>query len=205
MAVVENAGVELGRNVGPASSNRSVEEESAAGSGGETNDQDQSKQNAQVRHRLDPSLHQNNNGPILRPHDQGLFMKVVPAAAAQVVQRGFDHGGAKIGGSTQSVQVHNQHHHHRQRSNGGDLQMNGDHVGESFNRDMRELRELFSKLNPMAEEFVPPSLANNHGGFNNIYPMLHNNNNNNSRNGNVNGFTARRVLTLFFPLLFGYC
>ncbi|XP_010499819.1 PREDICTED: polyadenylate-binding protein-interacting protein 11 isoform X2 [Camelina sativa] len=35
--------------------------------------------------------------------------------------------------------------------------------GESFNRDMRELQELFSKLNPMAEEFVPPSL-NKQGG-----------------------------------------
>ncbi|CAH2070946.1 unnamed protein product [Thlaspi arvense] len=30
--------------------------------------------------------------------------------------------------------------------------------GESFKREMRELHELLSKLNPMAEEFVPPSL-----------------------------------------------
>ncbi|VVB11859.1 unnamed protein product [Arabis nemorensis] len=40
--------------------------------------------------------------------------------------------------------------------------------GESFKRDMRELQELFSKLNPMAEEFVPPSLTKqglNNGGF----------------------------------------
>ncbi|PON61144.1 Splicing factor-like protein [Trema orientale] len=193
MAVVENAGVELGRSVGPASANRSVEEEAAAAAGGGTNDQDQSKQNGQVRHRIDPSLHQNNNGPMLRPHDQGLFIP------APVVQRGFDHGGGKIGGA-QSMQVagvggqvhhHHHHHNHHQRSNGGDLQMNGDHhVGESFNRDMRELRELFSKLNPMAEEFVPPSLANGHG-FNNDYAVLHNNNGNN-RNGNANGFNARR-------------
>ncbi|PPD96916.1 hypothetical protein GOBAR_DD06050 [Gossypium barbadense] len=52
--------------------------------------------------------------------------------------------------------------HHR--SNGGDLQMSnggtGDDVGDSFKRDMRELQELFSKLNPMAEEFVPHSIAN---------------------------------------------
>ncbi|KAH7664662.1 Splicing factor 3b subunit 4 protein [Dioscorea alata] len=33
--------------------------------------------------------------------------------------------------------------------------------GEGFKRDMRDLEELLSKLNPMAEEFVPPSLANN--------------------------------------------
>ncbi|WOL05235.1 polyadenylate-binding protein-interacting protein 12-like isoform X1 [Canna indica] len=30
---------------------------------------------------------------------------------------------------------------------------------EGFNRDMRDLEELLSKLNPMAEEFVPPYLA----------------------------------------------
>jgi hypothetical protein len=42
-------------------------------------------------------------------------------------------------------------HHHQQRSNGG----------ESYKREIRELQELFSKLNPMAAEFVPPSLSNN--------------------------------------------
>ncbi|URE49604.1 RNA recognition motif containing protein [Musa troglodytarum] len=31
--------------------------------------------------------------------------------------------------------------------------------GEGFKREMRDLVELLSKLNPMAEEFVPPSLA----------------------------------------------
>ncbi|XP_024010126.1 polyadenylate-binding protein-interacting protein 12 isoform X2 [Eutrema salsugineum] len=42
--------------------------------------------------------------------------------------------------------------------------------GESFKREMRELHELLSKLNPMAEEFVPPSLnkqaANGFNGVN---------------------------------------
>ncbi|KFK31856.1 hypothetical protein AALP_AA6G167400 [Arabis alpina] len=40
--------------------------------------------------------------------------------------------------------------------------------GESFNRNMRELHELLSNLNPMAKEFVPPSLNNKQGvnGFN---------------------------------------
>ncbi|KAH9774870.1 polyadenylate-binding protein-interacting protein 11 [Citrus sinensis] len=77
-----------------------------------------------------------------------------------------------------------------QRSNGG-----GD-----FKRDMRELQELFSKLNPMAEEFVPPSLAktnnNNHGvnGFNGGF-FANNSlifNNHNARNGNVNVNAAVR-------------
>ncbi|KAL1315010.1 hypothetical protein HN51_041806 [Arachis hypogaea] len=41
--------------------------------------------------------------------------------------------------------------------------MNGGEDGESFKREMRDLAELLSKLNPMAEEFVPSSLAKNHG------------------------------------------
>ncbi|XP_022737045.1 polyadenylate-binding protein-interacting protein 12-like [Durio zibethinus] len=34
--------------------------------------------------------------------------------------------------------------------------------GEVFKNEMRDLVEILSKLNPMAEEFVPPSLANHH-------------------------------------------
>ncbi|KAL0324615.1 UNVERIFIED_CONTAM: Polyadenylate-binding protein-interacting protein 11 [Sesamum calycinum] len=48
----------------------------------------------------------------------------------------------------------NDHDHNQQRptsGNGGD---------EVFKREMMELEELFSKLNPMAREFVPPSFAN---------------------------------------------
>ncbi|KAL1141258.1 hypothetical protein V6Z11_A11G016500 [Gossypium hirsutum] len=63
-----------------------------------------------------------------------------------------------------------------------------DELGDSFKRDMRELQELFSKLNPMAEEFVPHSLVNNglNGGFHTNNIALQNNNNNISRNGNAN-------------------
>ncbi|KAI4312699.1 hypothetical protein MLD38_037500 [Melastoma candidum] len=32
-------------------------------------------------------------------------------------------------------------------------------------RDIRELQDLFSNLNPLAEEFVPPSLANGNGSY----------------------------------------
>ncbi|KAK4351024.1 hypothetical protein RND71_030337 [Anisodus tanguticus] len=58
--------------------------------------------------------------------------------------------------------VMGQHH----KMNGVDLRRNGDEDdgGEGFKRDMRDLEEMLSKLNPMAEEFVPPSLATNHGG-----------------------------------------
>ncbi|XP_020092252.1 polyadenylate-binding protein-interacting protein 11 [Ananas comosus] len=34
--------------------------------------------------------------------------------------------------------------------------------GDGFKREMRDLEELLSKLNPMAEEFVPPSLVSSH-------------------------------------------
>ena len=191
MAVVENAGVELGRSVGSAPPSQE------AASGGAPNDQDQAK-HGQIRHRIDQGLHQNNNAPILRAHDQGLYMKVAPPV--QMVQLGgFDHGG-KIG--AQVMQAGPVHH---QRSNGGDLPRNGDHVGDSFNRDMRELRDLFSKLNPMAEEFVPPSLSSNHGvngGFNN-FAILHNAADG-GRQGNINGLAARRVL-MFLDFDFVEC
>ncbi|KAK8703305.1 hypothetical protein V6N13_021625 [Hibiscus sabdariffa] len=54
--------------------------------------------------------------------------------------------------------------------------------------DLRELQELFSKLNPMAEEFVPHSLVNNglSGGLYTNKVVLQNNNNI-YRSGNANG------------------
>ncbi|GMJ10927.1 CTC-interacting domain 11 [Hibiscus trionum] len=65
-----------------------------------------------------------------------------------------------------------------QRSDGGDGSGGGsDELGDSFKRDMRELHELFSKLNPMAEEFVPHSLGLN-GGFHTNKVVFQNNNGN---------------------------
>lgn len=187
MAVVENGGVDLGINVG--SMNRSFD--AAAPEQSVSGDQDQL-----VRARMgDPSLRQNNNdnGPIMRPHDQDLFMKVqqfqergaappahVSAHKAQValVQHNLDRS-QKIG--VQNMQMGPVAVQHR--SNGDDLQRN-----EDSGVDMRELQELFSKLNPMAEEFVPPSLVNNglNSGFYSNGPEMPNN----TRNGQLNG---RRV------------
>lgn len=67
---------------------------------------------------------------------------------------------------------------------------------EGFKKEIRDLQEMLSKLNPMAKEFVPPSLAN----------CVNINNNNNNNFGyvnnlfipppaaavNVNGYTGRR-------------
>ncbi|KAF9600806.1 hypothetical protein IFM89_012545 [Coptis chinensis] len=84
------------------------------------------------------------------------------------------------------------------------VQMNGTKYGfgnydekENGTRDeMKDLEELLSKLNPMAEEFIPTSLVmingnnNNHGSFlmnGNFYGMQ-----NKMGNGNANGYTGRR-------------
>ncbi|KZV43120.1 polyadenylate-binding protein-interacting protein 11-like [Dorcoceras hygrometricum] len=58
--------------------------------------------------------------------------------------------------------ISNGHHQPAINANGLSLEkkMNGDaDGGEAFKREMRDLEEMLSKLNPMAEEFVPPSLA----------------------------------------------
>ncbi|BFG23593.1 hypothetical protein CerSpe_098670 [Prunus speciosa] len=73
------------------------------------------------------------------------------------MQNGFDTNGVD---NHQMVAVKSGGYGIDQRSNGV---RNGGDGDESFKRDMRDLEELLSKLNPMAKEFVPPSLVNNHG------------------------------------------
>ncbi|KAI4307031.1 hypothetical protein L6164_030266 [Bauhinia variegata] len=101
------------------------------------------------------------------------------------MRNGFDSNGAQ----NQQMVVNNGGYGINQMSNGV---MDGENGGESFKQDMRDLEELLSKLNPMAEEFVPPSLTNNHGylggggfGFTNNF-VLHNN------YGNADGNPNRR-------------
>ncbi|CAN0922731.1 Polyadenylate-binding protein-interacting protein 10 [Linum grandiflorum] len=72
---------------------------------------------------------------------------------------------------------------------GADHQMNFAKVNGA--NDMSELVDMLSKLNPMAQEFVPPSLAKNHAfwdngfGYPNNFGML-------NPNGNANGNTKRK-------------
>ncbi|KAJ4835892.1 Polyadenylate-binding protein-interacting protein 10 [Turnera subulata] len=59
--------------------------------------------------------------------------------------------------------------------------------------DMSDLVEILSKLNPMAEEFVPPSLANNnHGYLGNGFGYTNNNFVLQANHANGNGQTNRR-------------
>ncbi|KAK6120523.1 hypothetical protein DH2020_045718 [Rehmannia glutinosa] len=62
---------------------------------------------------------------------------------------------------------HHQLQQHPVNGNGVPMEkkMNGeDDGGEGFKREMRDLEEMLSKLNPMAKEFVPPSLSAFGGG-----------------------------------------
>lgn len=60
---------------------------------------------------------------------------------------------SKLGGGYQT-------HIQQSNNNGVELQRSRENGDEGFKRDIRDLEELLSKLNPMAEEFVPPSLLN---------------------------------------------
>ncbi|KAL8211338.1 hypothetical protein R6Q57_005775 [Mikania cordata] len=120
----------------------------------------------------------------------------------------------------------NEHHqgfHHQKKitpnGNGGlnhhqTKKMNGidhlDHEEEGFQKDMRDLAEMLSKLNPMAEEFVPPSLSNNNFNVGHLLPppaagaplgyssvndfLLHTNQ---TLFPNINGVSARRKKSNF--------
>ncbi|XP_019433501.1 PREDICTED: polyadenylate-binding protein-interacting protein 12-like isoform X1 [Lupinus angustifolius] len=94
-------------------------------------------------------------------------------------------------------------------NNNGYGGVNGENGEESFKKDMRDLEDFLSKLNPMAEEFVPLSLTNNLGylagpgaaGFGypnnflfpNNYGNVNGQNNRRRKNGNGNNQGKRRV------------
>ncbi|RVW22374.1 Polyadenylate-binding protein-interacting protein 10 [Vitis vinifera] len=105
-----------------------------------------------------------NSKPILLPNDENYYSQKIP----QFQQKAGSNGVAKI----QMVGSFG-----RDREDGGDI---------------RDLEDLLSKLNPMAEEFVPPSLANGHGwsagaafGYTNNFVLQAN-------FGNANGNAGRR-------------
>lgn len=104
-----------------------------------------------------------NSKPILLPNDDNYYGQKIP----QFQQKAGSNGVANI----QMVGSYG-----RDREDGGDI---------------RDLEELLSKLNPMAEEFVPPSLANGHVwsgafGYANSFVLQPN-------FGNGNGNAGRRV------------
>ncbi|KAL3334641.1 hypothetical protein AABB24_031059 [Solanum stoloniferum] len=108
------------------------------------------------------------------------------------------------------VLVNHSSQHEHQKMNGVDSRNGGvvDGGDEGFKKEMRDLEEMLSKLNPMAEEFVPPSMANNnmlvpftpgavHFGFdaNNFLMQTEANGNSNRRKKNGYGYGRRRMNT----------
>ncbi|XP_056690475.1 polyadenylate-binding protein-interacting protein 11-like [Spinacia oleracea] len=83
----------------------------------------------------------------------------------------------------------NYHVNHHHLTNGGE---------KGFKKEIRDLQEMLSKLNPMAKEFVPPSLVNCVNNNNVMYNSNFGYVNNfltpppNAAAGNVNGFPGRR-------------
>ncbi|XP_077234163.1 polyadenylate-binding protein-interacting protein 12-like [Tasmannia lanceolata] len=172
MAVLEKAGLDLGVNSG-----------NFEGVSSESHEMDQQKQN-RVR-ILDHNIQHN---PIGRSEEETFHMKVQQLQQHRnlLIQHELDQGP----NNGMQGPILTQHGPSGYRLlNGIDLERNGN-VGEGFKQDMRDLEELLSKLNPMAEEFVPPSLANHGfgGGFYSNGFLMHNI----SGNGNGNGFSNRR-------------
>lgn len=181
MAIVENAGVDLGTSMGSFEA-AAVAAVASQDSGHHiNNDQDQLKNNNQHLRTL---IVENNVPVLVGPHDPTLYMKVHPLQAPPPP--------AYLSTKPHQVVVVPDHlgplSAHRHRSNNGeDLPRGDSDVDESYKRDMAELEEMFSKLNPMAEEFVPPSLSQNG-------PLFTNNSHFSFRNGDTNGLMGRRVL-----------
>lgn len=95
--------------------------------------------------------------------------------------------------------------HHLSVNGGGDAEDSGGELdGEKLKRDIRELQELFSKLNPLAAEFVPPSLSNGKGTDGQLFSRNSSILSHVGRNGLVNGGAAgRRVCgSLLYVLYF---
>jgi len=81
--------------------------------------------------------------------------------------------------------------------------------GEGLKKEIRDLEEMLSKLNPMAKEFVPPSLTKNRSfggvGDNNNFGYVNNFLIQPNAPGNVNGYTGRRVWKHSFELIYACC
>ncbi|GAV73251.1 RRM_1 domain-containing protein/PAM2 domain-containing protein/RRM_6 domain-containing protein [Cephalotus follicularis] len=172
MAVAENAGAKIGSPSGQNLENTVVSSDSS----NVPNDLDESKPESDSSVNDKDNSDQQNRG-------NGGDKCEQPAAVAP------RNGKMQTGG------VKNQSN----RVKGIEEDENGEH--DNFKKDMKDLVDILSKLNPMAQEFVPPSLAaanyhylnqNHHQGFlgngfgfaNNVVMQ--------TGNANVSGHTPRR-------------
>lgn len=186
MAVAENSGAKIG------SSGQNLENTVVSSDSNAVNDGDKSKT------RTDSVAAAKTTKEAYREHEK-------PASALN-------------SNANSNIQMQNGFHEKNQQQrviktdgiNGFSNVKNGGN-GEIVKNEMNDLVELLSKLNPMADEFVPPSLANHHNhkdnpdqnqnqdyrfskngfGYSTDNFVVHKN------SGNANGNTNRRVCYFF--------
>lgn len=179
MAVAENAGAKIG------SSSQNLDDTVVSSDSNVPNDLENTKPRSDSLVKTKESNFQTQNND-----DQNMNSK-------------FQHEGKRTTVITSNGKMQNGHEKNQTAKSGGGFINGSDNQrenGESFqDREMRDLAEMLSKLNPMAAEFVPPSLANgqnfniSHGffggngfGYTNNFAM-------HTNSANTNGHTNRRV------------
>lgn len=193
MAVAENAGAIIG------SSNQNLDSSVVSSDSTVTNELEKSKPRTGsigngVETNVQPINGDQNLNAVFNHQDRVPTSVSAPNGNYKPQMTQIRNGFEANGVQNQQMVVNNGGYGIKQMSNGV---RNEEDSGESFKRDMRDLAELLSKLNPMAEEFVPPSLTNNNGflggggfGYANNF-LLHTN------FGNANSHTNRRVWLKF--------
>ncbi|CAI9086977.1 OLC1v1020922C1 [Oldenlandia corymbosa var. corymbosa] len=176
MAVVENAGISVS-----GSSNRAADPNvPALAHDDDIADHSQSTKPVTTANQNSSSLLRSTTKPgpatppssadhsvpvTLMAHQQPSSVNGHPPATTQMnngsgIQQ--HHHGINGNGLPDRNHSSNYHHHHHHHMNGGGASDGGsddDAREQGFKREMRDLEEMLFKLNPMAEEFVPPSLA----------------------------------------------
>lgn len=111
-----------------------------------------------------------------------------------------NHRALQVVSNGNQVMSNGHQNHHLLANGGGNPENNGEELeGDKLKRDIRELQELFSKLNPLAAEFVPPSLSSSKG----INGQLYSSNGSILSHGGPNGLVdgggaGRRVCSFLF-------
>lgn len=190
MAVAENAGAKIGSS----SQNLDNTVVSSDSKAPPSTDLEKSKPRTDsVTKSKESSFPTQNNDQTVDPKYQNQTTFAVHTSNGKTQVGQMENGGVDSNG------VNSQQVVPRTVSAGGhgpNVTMNAenDNGGESFKTDMNDLVEILSKLNPMAEEFVPPSIAHgsNHGylanGFSHTNNFLVP-----TDSANANGHTSRRV------------
>lgn len=189
MAVAENAGAKIGSS----SQNLDNTVVSSDSKAPPSTDLEKSKPRTDsVTKSKESSFPTQNNDQTVDPKYQNQTTFAVHTSNGKTQVGQMENGGVDSNG------VNSQQVVPRTVSAGGhgpNVTMNAenDNGGESFKTDMNDLVEILSKLNPMAEEFVPPSIAHgsNHGylanGFSHTNNFLVP-----TDSANANGHTSRR-------------